>query len=497
MATGDIDQAITELAAAADALDRFRAALADDELRLLAFQSHQAYDDDAGFASVVASLAKVGRVDLALEFAEGRRARVLAERLGAGNALTGTRLDRINRLRAQLPDSSALLFVHGGRRAQPSTLFLVRRQGTTAVDAPGMELLEELTRNFTAILRGGTAAAAPGHRLRQLILDPLLPLIDPGVTRLVIVPDGELNRLPFEALPLPDGEPLVSRFALSLAPSATVAAELWSRARETGVPRALALGDPVFPPLDDIATDDSATLYRQTFRDAGGLPRLRASADEARLLARFAPGAEVRLREAASESWLERAPLEQYRLIHIASHAVVSEQSVGRTSLALAPGGGEDGFLGVADLAGLQLHADLVVLSACRTAGGVIVGGEGIQGLVAPLLAAGARSVLATRWQIGDAAAARFTDRFYRAMASGQRASEALRSAKLASLSAGASPDEWAAFVLVGDGEVRLSLRPPRRTPVPYLLAILALGSLVGYGVMRNRRGVDSSVVPS
>ncbi|MGH7536669.1 MAG: CHAT domain-containing protein [Gemmatimonadales bacterium] len=73
-----------------------------------------------------------------------------------------------------------------------------------------------------------------------------------------------------------------------------------------------------------------------------------------------------------------------------------------RTALALTPGQGEDGFVTPGELAGLRLDADLVVLSACRTAGGVVVDGEGVQGLTAPLLAAGARSVVATSWQVGD-----------------------------------------------------------------------------------------------
>jgi len=75
--------------------------------------------------------------------------------------------------------------------------------------------------------------------------------------------------------------------------------------------------------------------------------------------------------------------------------------TIANTALALAPEGAEDGFVHPAELAALGLQAELVVLSACRTAGGVIVRGEGIQGLAAPLLAAGARAVAATWWPIG------------------------------------------------------------------------------------------------
>ena len=70
------------------------------------------------------------------------------------------------------------------------------------------------------------------------------------------------------------------------------------------------------------------------------------------------------------ERWLKRADLGRFRLIHLATHALVDETSLDRTVLALAPGAGEDGFLSPADLGALHLEADLVVLSACETASG-------------------------------------------------------------------------------------------------------------------------------
>src|SRR4029079_5766182 len=139
----------------------------------------------------------------------------------------------------------------------------------------------------------------------------------------------------------------------------------------------------------------------------GGLPRLTASGDEARDVARYATRSEGRLRGDASEAWLKRTRIDRFGVIHLATHALVDESSLARTSLALAPGAGEDGFLSpadlsaltlraaLADLSALMLRADLVFLSACRTAGGVMVTGEGLQGLTSPLLEAGARSVVA------------------------------------------------------------------------------------------------------
>src|SRR6185312_9559356 len=114
------------------------------------------------------------------------------------------------------------------------------------------------------------------------------------------------------------------------------------------------------------------------FDSMGELPRLVESAREARSVARYAPHAEVRLRRDASAAFLLRAPLTGYDIIHVATHAVVDERSVARTALVLAPGGGESGFVTPAQLAALGLDADLVVLSACRTAGGVVIDGDGV-----------------------------------------------------------------------------------------------------------------------
>src|SRR5262249_11485794 len=154
----------------------------------------------------------------------------------------------------------------------------------------------------------------------------------------------------------------------------------------------------------------------EPFPVAGGLPRLEASAREVALVARYAPEAEVRLRAAASAAWLKRADLTPFRVLHLATHAVVDESTAARTALALAPGDGADGFVAPGELAALQLDADLVVLSACRTARGVLVEGEGVEGLTGPLLQAGARAVVATRWRIGDAATVAFVRAFYDAL---------------------------------------------------------------------------------
>ena len=230
-------------------------------------------------------------------------------------------------------------------------------------------------------------------------------------------------------------------------------------------------------------------MFRSALAGEHGLPRLRGSAREARAVARYSADATVRRRGNASEAWLKQTPLAEFGVVHFATHALVDEGSVENTALALAPTNDEDGFIGPAELANLPLAAELVVVSACKTAGGLIVRGEGVQGLAAPLIAAGARAVAATWWPIGDVATVRLVDDFYRAMAEGHPAAEALRLAKLAALQRGALPREWAAFTLVGDPMARPRLRVPSDRPTPALfVAIAAAAVLLAYAVVMRRR---------
>jgi CHAT domain-containing protein len=470
----------------------------------------------------VGALAAGGRAEVAFALAERRRARELRDRLvraaalrsdggaarrptaptdAAPNAVGVT----VSDVATAIPDRhTALLEFVGGVSGAPTAVFVVQRAGLRTRVLPPTDSLPERISLFATLLESGADPRTLARTLGAAILDSALAVLDPAVTRLVVVPDGALHKLPFDGLRLADGHYAVERYAISLAPSAAVAAALWSERARHGSPsarpvRLLAFGDPTdatdaseYTARDDGARgggSGAAETSRSAFDVAGALPRLRASADEARLVARYAPAAEVRLRERASATFLKHAPLDSFRVIHFATHALVDEASVARTALVLAPGGGESGFVGPGDLAALRLDADLVVLSACRTAGGVVVGGEGMQGLTAPLLAAGARSVVASRWNIGDRSTVTFAQDFYAALARGLPAGEALRAAKLAALRRGAPPRTWAGFTLVGDPFVRVPLRAPRPLSRWWAVAVtLGAGGALAYGVRMRRR---------
>jgi CHAT domain-containing protein len=198
--------------------------------------------------------------------------------------------------------------------------------------------------------------------------------------------------------------------------------------------------------------------FRAAFRrPALELSRLPASGREAQSVARWLGNTDLALGAQASEARLKKASGREMSVLHLASHAVVDDWSSERSFIALAPGDGDDGIVRAADLAALRLRAKLVVLSACRTARGEVIGGEGVQSLGQPFLEQGTRAVVATSWAVADRHALALTDRLYRSLSAGMPVGSALSQAKRTLKAAGASPSEWGAYTLLGDGLLRIA----------------------------------------
>ena len=146
--------------------------------------------------------------------------------------------------------------------------------------------------------------------------------------------------------------------------------------------------------------------------------------------------------------WLELRP-ERYRYLHFATHARMSDREPGESQLLLA-----DGALDLAAIRRLALTAELVTLSACETALGRQVRGEGVVGLSHAFLSAGARSTLVTLWPVTDRSTLRFMTDLYRELHDGRPPAEALRTVRKRWIGAGAGtnhPANWAPFILLGD----------------------------------------------
>lgn len=153
----------------------------------------------------------------------------------------------------------------------------------------------------------------------------------------------------------------------------------------------------------------------------------------------------------ASERAVKAAPLANLRYLHFATHGLLAGDFAGLTepALALAPGGGEDGFLLASEVQALKLDADLTVLSACNTGSGRAVAGEGVIGLSRAFLVAGSRAVLASLWPVDDVVTDLFMGEFYRLLSAGVPPAAALQQTSAAIRKDYPHPKYWAPFILI------------------------------------------------
>ncbi|HTD23962.1 MAG TPA: CHAT domain-containing tetratricopeptide repeat protein [Terriglobales bacterium] len=311
----------------------------------------------------------------------------------------------------------------------------------------------------------------PARALYRLLLRPAHAALA-GKTMMVIVPDGPLWELPFQALQSSDGHHLLQEAAISYAPSLTVLLEMARRHRESrsDAPRLLALGNPAFKgqaatgtqisqldpdPVSHAQENDAERSKSGDLpsaeREVAGLGRLYGSARSS-----------VYIRAAADEkTFKEEAP--KYDVLHLATHGVFDDRSPMYSHLVLSAGDdpGEDGLLEAWEVINLNLKADLVVLSACETARGKASSGEGLIGMSWAFFVAGAPSLVASQWKVDSASTTELMLHFHRGLhptagAQGHSLAKA-RALQQAELSVMKRPEYrhpyyWAGFVIVGDG---------------------------------------------
>lgn len=312
------------------------------------------------------------------------------------------------------------------------------------------------------------------------VADDLARFRPPGheIMNLTVVPDGALFLLPFEALaaaPLAgiEKEPagftayqsipfLLHHYAISYSASASILDPRLRGQDRTATGGLLVLADPD----PDRGSNTPAASADDRLRLAAGreaLWPLPGTGQEAQGIAALMGQEKSRilLGPAASEASFKREA-GRYRFLHLATHGLIDPGRPDQACLVLAPDGpaGEDGFLRMHEIYNLDLRAELVVLSACDTAAGDLLQGEGILGLSRAFLMAGARQVVASLWPVEDRTG-ELMGYFYEELAKGGKAKQALRQAKLRFLmstgpgGAGvavplAHPFFWAPFVLNG-----------------------------------------------
>jgi CHAT domain-containing protein/Tfp pilus assembly protein PilF len=316
--------------------------------------------------------------------------------------------------------------------------------------------------------------------LSRMILSPASALL--GQKRLVIVADGALQYIPFSALPDSAGnaEPLIFNHEITYMPSASALAVLRREMadRKPAAKAVAVLADPVFSRDDPRIKSDSKTQpalvgeqpasrdLERAIKDTGqngntfSIQRLLFSRREAEaILAAAPPGSSLKALDFdASRATATGSDLGQYRIVHFATHGLLNSQHPELSGIVLSlvnrQGEPQNGFLRLHDLFNLKLPADLVVLSACQTALGKEIKGEGLVGLTRGFMYAGAARVMASLWKVDDAATAELMKRFYnKVLKSKMRPAAALREAQIEMWQQKRwhAPYNWAAFTLQGD----------------------------------------------
>ena len=417
----------------------------------LLFQMESHFGDDAALADLEANLVplarKMARLDADTKVIEPEAIRDAAE------------------VQAEIgPDTKLLTYAFG---LENLYLLVLDANGTQVHGLGKAEDLKDQVNLVSHFLQTHPLRRQPGSEqeyqramtaLSKILLGPLTGL--QNIDRLVFIPDQYLQRLPFAALPFAtegqSAKPLGERFQTAVLPSASVWLALKDRASKYQTPpQTIALlANPVFN-NDDPRLPKSHRAASQT----PFYPALPATQKEVEAIATLANGnARLAIGFAANREAVKSKQFNDYRYIHFATHGNIDPENPGQSSLVLsrfaANGQPIDGMLRLSDISQLEIHADLVSLSACETANGKMIRGEGLMSLARGFMAAGVPKVLGTLWKVPDDATAHFMTRFYEGLLrDGLTPSEALKQAQLAQ--AGTSkwrdPHFWAGFVLIGD----------------------------------------------
>ncbi len=299
-----------------------------------------------------------------------------------------------------------------------------------------------------------------GQHIYDLLLRPARPRLV-RARRWLISPDGPLHSLPFAAL-VSGNHYLAESKPIHIVASAAVYKEIKATRSEkpSAATELLAVGDPLYPAgMENHAETAGDPQMQDALRRGLRLKPLPATRTEVEAISKLFPGARTLLgNDATEEATKSLAP--QARRLHFACHGLLDERFPLNSALALSipehPQEGHDnGLLQAWEIFDeLRLDADLVTLSACDSGLGKEMGGEGLVGLVRAFQFAGARSVLASLWEVADVSTARFMKAFYGHLHDGKPKDEALRAAQVDMIrekSGSSHPFHWAAFELFGD----------------------------------------------
>lgn len=410
--------------------------------------------------------------------------------------------------------------------SEKSYVWTVTRNEIRSYELPPQARINEAAQNVYRLLTATDTARRVDElnqatrELGQLILSPVAGQLNKA--RLIVVPDGALNYIPFQILPAATGgnEPLVAATEVINAPSATILGQLRQETARRQAPTEVlaAFGDPIFaanyPQRKDagsgeyIASTHSVENERwpPALRDiepAGDSydplsigPLFYSKLELANLRAVAGPQSLIATGFDASRENLASANLGNYAILHFATHGILDPKRPEYSGLFLSMvnrnGKAQNGFVALQDIYSLHAPVDLVVLSACRTGLGKDVRGEGLVGLTRGFMYAGASSVIASLWKVDDEATAELMKRFYANMLQGgMTPAAALRAAQnsIRQEPQWRSPYFWAAFTLQGEYRQVIKRTPAQPLPLGVRIVIgLSLLLLFAVGARWFRR---------
>ena len=376
------------------------------------------------------------------------------------------------------------------------------------------------------------------NTLSQMLLGQVAPQL--GTKRLVLVTDGVLRRVPFAALPVPgaqtsDPKWLLEDHEIVHSPSIATLRAIRSAGNEghsTGKVAAV-IADPVFtisdnrvqrsslsPAVESAASDENRNESAQkafgSLRSSSGLSRLTHSSEEADAIAAAAPRGTTMIARGfdATRDTAMSVPLGEYQILHFATHGFLNNDHPELSGIVLTMvdknGVEKNGVMPLHDIYSLDLSVELTVLSACQTALGKDIKGEGYVGLTHSFISAGSKSVVSSLWKVDDRATARLMADFYQSMLQkGMTPAAALRAAKLKLMQdkRWSAPYFWAGFVVQGEytNHIAVENNSWRHVGVLVLLSLLLVSSGVifvkGRRIRRtsdaaNQREHNSGVIP-
>jgi CHAT domain-containing protein/predicted negative regulator of RcsB-dependent stress response len=401
-------------------------------------------------------------------------------------------------LQEQIDSDSLLLeFSLGEDR---SYIWLVSANSIESKEIPGRKIIEPMCRSLYDALVArsrearSTSLSEEDARVERLSAEVAQMLLQPvrdslRQKRLLIVADGALQYLPFEVLRDPNqtpAQPLVADHEIIYLPSASVIAEQRTKfSNRPLAPRLLAIfADPVFDRTDDRVTENRSSRnnlharrevkgstrsieddsdLKGALRAAGfeqKIPRLFYSNQEARRVSALLPKDQgvMELGFDANRDNATSSELHQYRFLHFATHGLLNSDHPELSGIVLSMvdknGNSQNGLLQLHEIYNMNLPVELVVLSACQTALGKEVRGEGLFGLTRGFMYAGARRTISSLWKVDDSATAELMELFYQEMlVNGRTPAAALQRAKntLRKQKAWEHPFNWAGFIIQGD----------------------------------------------